>query len=119
MRIRGALAQPTTEDGDVSIYWAAWSRGTRAQRKVRKYYASASSCSRMIAMSGRSAPSVVEIPAKAKAVGRLVVLPLNKKLRTAVVEPEDLVVQVQAGNDCRPALPEPVAALRVNLEVRV
>src|ERR1700680_46225 len=40
------------------------------------------------------ASSVAEIPAKAKAVRRLVVLTLNNELRAAVVEPEDLVVQI-------------------------
>ena len=60
-----------------------------------------------------------EIPTKAKRICRFVVFALHHKLRAAVVEPEDFVVQIQTGDDRSNALPKVVAGLRVNLEMRV
>jgi hypothetical protein len=58
-------------------------------------------------------------PAQAYFVGRLVVLALRHVLRAAVVEAEDLVVQVQALHLELQAAIDACAHLRVHLEMRV
>jgi len=62
---------------------------------------------------------MAEIPTKAKCIGRLVVFALHHKLRAAVVEPEDFIVQIQTRDNRSDTLPKIVAALCVDLEVRV
>jgi hypothetical protein len=48
---------------------------------------------------------VVQIPTQAKGVRRFVELALGEIRRTAEVEPEDLIVQIQTSNRCREPLP--------------
>src|ERR1700680_4252966 len=62
---------------------------------------------------------MLQVPVQAEGVRRFVEFALSKILGAAVVEAEDLVVQIQTGGDRGEALSEINAALRVDLEVRV